>query len=66
MVLRVLSDFLKRRVNLRGSDNAQSCIAVLKDLKLSHSCPMYRALMTGTDGGDGTEVVMAVDLWQHD
>ena len=61
-VLRVLSDFLKRKVNLRGSDSAQSCIAVLKDLKLSNSCPMCRALTTGMGGGVGErDIVMAID-----
>ena len=58
--------FFKRKVNLRGSDSAQSCIAVLKDLKSSNSCPMYRALMTGTGGDGERDIVLAVDWLQCD
>ena len=31
-VLGVLSDFVKRKVNLQGSDSGQSCIAILNGL----------------------------------
>ena len=52
---------------LRESDRARPCIAVLKDLKLSKSCPIYKALMTVTGGGDGErDIVIMIDLCQLD
>ena len=64
-----LSDFLKRKVGLRGADSAQSCIAVLKHLKSSYSCQIYMALMAGTGGGGRQrDIVMAIAIgqWQSD
>ena len=46
---------------LRESDRARPCVAVLKDSK-SKSRPMCGVLMTVTGGGDGErDIVMAID-----
>ena len=61
-MLRGLSDFLKRKVNLRGAGRAQSRIMRgLEGLEVAKLLPTHMALMTKMGGGYGERDIVVVD-----